>query len=68
MWEERYKLLCQKEPGLYDLGNSQLIQIVKDVKIKRFILIKECSSEKTGCGWIAYANQNVRVFSSLLRD
>ena len=51
------KLVREKEPGLDDLGNAQLIKIAKDVKIRRFTVRRACFGEKnqeynwTGLPW-----------------
>lgn len=42
----REKLLCKKESELNDFGDSQPIQIVKDDKVRRFIVRKACAKEK----------------------
>ena len=48
MQEDNLKetLLNRKEPKIDDLGNSQLIQIVKDAKTKMFTIRKTCFKGK----------------------
>ena len=43
---KKTELLSKKEPGLDDLGNSQPVQIAKDIKIRKFTVQKAYSDKK----------------------